>query len=765
MATYPTSSHSNHPAPHTGSAYANANSSGWTATPLPPEREDIDLRTFLSTLNDRRRVILLGTLVALLASIAYVVLATPKYEATAVVQVEERTPTVPGVQAQADAPVSSPRRSSSTTEMQLLTSRQVLGAAVESLGMDVKVEPVRFPLIGGYLARRYESEPVDTVAEPVWGMEQYAWGGEQVDIERMEVSDNLVGVPLRLVSGGNGRYSLTDGSGNALLRGREGEVATGPGIEMMVNQLRANAGTEFDVTRLDTFAILGQLKEEVSAAELGRDSGIIGLRYSHSNPLMAKRVLEHVTAAYVGQNIARNSAEAGKRLEFVNQQLPKVRAEVDKAQAGLTEFQNRTQTLDVALQNRALLDQTVALDSSIQNLRIQQASLAGRYTPQHPTYRALSQQIGQFEGQKAALRSSLGQLPETQQGLFKLTRNVEVTNRTYANLLDQVQQLDLARASAMGNTRIIDAAAVNVASPASPKVVPVIAGGTALGALLMMFFVLLQQMFKRGVEDASEIEQIGLPVYASVPFSEKTHAMALQPRRHNRRGQRLLALNAPGDLAMEALRTLRTSLHFSRFQTRNNVLMIAAPSPGVGKTFVCANLAVTMAQAGQRVLLIDADMRRGTLHQAIGTSHENGLSELISGQVTLEDAIIDVAETENLSFIPRGSIPPNPSELLMHPNFTQLLDRAAPSYDVVVIDTPPVLAVTDAALIGHHAGTCLMVVRYGLNNQQEIALAKQRLEQNGVEVKGAIFNGVRGGAGRYSYSYESFAPGRRAASA
>lgn len=762
MASFPTSNYPTSPQP--ANVYP---PNGWTATPLPPpERDqDIDLRSFLSTLNSRRRVILLGTLVALLASIAYVVLATPKYAATAVVQVEERTPTVPGVQAQADAPVSSPGRSSSTTEIQLLTSRQVLGAAVESLGMDVKVEPVRFPIVGGYIARRFEAQPSDALAKPLWGMEKYAWGGEQLDIGSLEVTNSLVGVPMRLVAGENGSYALLNEGGDRLLQGEVGELATAEGVQIKVDQLRANPGTAFDVTRLDTLAILDALKQEVGASELGRDSGIIGLSYAHSDPEMAKRVLQHITQAYVGQNVARNSAEAGKRLEFVNQQLPKVRAEVDKAQAELTAFQNRTQTLDVALQNRSLLDQTVALDSSIQNLRIQQAAMAGRYTPQHPAYQALSQQIGQFEGQKAALRSSLGQLPETQQGLFKLTRNVEVTNRTYANLLDQVQQLDLARASAMGNTRIIDPAAVNVTSPASPKVVPVIAGGTALGALLMMAFVLLQQIFKRGVEDASEIEQIGLPVYASVPFSEKTQAMSLQPRRHNRRGQRLLALNAPGDLAMEALRTLRTSLHFSRFQTRNNVLMIAAPSPGVGKTFVCANLAVTMAQAGQRVLLIDADMRRGTLHQAVGTSSENGLSELISGQITLEAAVIDVVGTENLSFIPRGAIPPNPSELLMHPNFTQLLDRAAPSYDVVVIDTPPVLAVTDAALIGHHAGTCLMVVRYGVNQQQEIALAKQRLEQNGVEVKGAIFNGVRGDAGRYSYSYESFPAGRRAASA
>jgi tyrosine-protein kinase Etk/Wzc len=223
--------------------------------------------------------------------------------------------------------------------------------------------------------------------------------------------------------------------------------------------------------------------------------------------------------------------------------------------------------------------------------------------------------------------------------------------------------------------------------------------------------------------------------------------------------QRLLALNAPADLAMEALRSLRTSLHFARFKTKNNLLMIAAPSPGVGKTFVAANLAVTMAQAGQKVLLIDADMRRGTLHQALGVRSEGGLSELISGQMPLEEAVRRVAGAENLSFISRGEIPPNPSELLMTPLFNELLASMGKDYDIVIIDTPPVLAVTDAAVIGHQVGTCLMVVRFGLNQQREIALAKQRLEQNGVEVKGAIFNGVqKKSGGHYAYSYYEYLP-------
>ena len=732
------------------------------ATYAPSVRDnEIDLRSLLATLGEHKRLILIGTAVFLALSILYVVIATPEYEANAVVQVEKKTPLVPGIGANAEAPAQSDDAAAST-EIQLLTSRQVLGEALSDLGLDVKIEPARFPIFGNFIARQFEPSQPGEVASPWFGLDRYGWGGEKLQFSRLDVPDALTDVPMELVAGSQGSYALYDGDGNRLLDGHVGEVATNGGITSLVRTLRANPGMHFTVTRLNSLVILDQMKNDISAVEQGRDSGVIALRYSNADPILAKRVLENISNTYVHQNVARNSAEAAKRLTFVKAQLPKVRQELEKAQNALTEFQSRTQTLDVGVQNKALLDQSVALETNINQLRMQQSELASKFTPQHPAYKALLGQIAQFEREKGAIQGKIQQLPTTQQGLFWRSRDVEVTNQTYANLLDQAQQLDIARAGAVGNVRVIDASAVNLDSPTWPKPIPTIIGGTALGALLMVAFVLLQQMLRRGVEDPVDIELLGLPVYASIPYSERGRELGNHTGRLTQTGhQSLLALKAPTDLAMEALRSLRTSLHFARFKTKNNMLMITAPSPGVGKTFVCANLAVTMAQAGQRVLLIDADMRRGTLHHAMGARSENGLSELISGQIPLETALRRVAGAENLSFISRGDVPPNPSELLMHPNFGELLEQLAPLYDIVVIDTPPVLAVTDAAVIGHQAGTCLMVVRFGLNQQREIALAKQRLEQNGVEIKGAIFNGVqKRNAGRYAYSYYEYLPAK-----
>jgi tyrosine-protein kinase Etk/Wzc len=154
------------------------------------------------------------------------------------------------------------------------------------------------------------------------------------------------------------------------------------------------------------------------------------------------------------------------------------------------------------------------------------------------------------------------------------------------------------------------------------------------------------------------------------------------------------------------------------------------------------------------VLLIDGDLRMGTLHSVVGGRAHVGLSELISGQAELIDAVRPVDPLNNMFFIGRGRIPPNPSELLMNARFSMLLDRLKPMYDLIIIDTPPILAVTDAAIIGNHSGTGLLVARFGVNQPRELNLAKQRFEQNGVVIKGAIFNAVeKRSTGYYSYAY------------
>src|SRR5690606_2731832 len=149
------------------------------------------------------------------------------------------------------------------------------------------------------------------------------------------------------------------------------------------------------------------------------------------------------------------------------------------------------------------------------------------------------------------------------------------------------------------------------------------------------------------------------------------------------------------------------------------------PSPGVGKSFVSANLAAIIAQSGQKVILFVGDMRMGYLHKLVDGPAEPGLFCILANTHTLSDGI-QKSGVKGMHFIGRGQIPPNPSELLMHANFQNLLNQLSQMYDMVIIDTPPVLAVTDAALVGRLAGTSLIVTRFGLNPVKEIELTLQR---------------------------------------
>ncbi|WP_434026045.1 polysaccharide biosynthesis tyrosine autokinase [[Pseudomonas] boreopolis] len=727
------------------------------ATPAV-DADEIDLRQLLGTLIDHKWWIAGITGLFFVVAVAYALLATPIYQANAMVQVESKIPSLPGL-TDLTQTLGVGGSSEATTEIALITSRAVVGTAMDELKLDVKIEPYRFPLLGGYLARKAEKADPDSVAKPWLGFNSFGWGGEKLDIFQFEVPARLLETDFTLTAVDTpGSFVLTaDDVDLPALRGKVGGTAEGHGIKIQVAQLKANPGTRFHVRKLRRLNVISDLQADVVVSESGKDSGILALSYENADPGLAQEFLQHVAQAYVRQNVERNSAEASAQLAFVKEQLPNIRRQVDAAQEALSAYQTKANSVDLNLQTKGLLDQAVAVETSIQQLRLQQAEMDRKFTRDHPAYQALLRQIGELEGRKAGFQGQVKQLPEAQQELLKLTRDMQVSNEMYTALLGQAQQLDVARAGTVGNVRIVDPAAVDETDPVKPRKGLVVLVGALLGVFLSVGIVLLKQMLNRGIEDPAYIEELGLPVYASIPVSPTQVNDSVRGRFRADGKLHLLAVNEPADLAVEAIRSLRTSLHFARLEAKNNVVLISGSSPNAGKTFVSSNLATVIAQAGQRVLIIDADMRNGTLHKALGAPQSPGLSEVLVGDVTVEQATRALPGLENLQFIARGDVPPNPSELLMHENFTRLLQRVAKDYDLVIIDTPPILAVTDAAIIAHHAGTSLLVARFGLNQPKELALAKKRFEQNNVKLKGAIFNAVeRRAAGYYSYGYYEY---------
>ncbi|UST83376.1 polysaccharide biosynthesis tyrosine autokinase [Pseudomonas siliginis] len=725
------------------------------------DQDSIDLLGIFGSLIDQKWLIGALTGAFMVTGVAYAVLATPVYLANALVQVEPKKNDMLGF---SDLNSMLGGQSPSVTEIGIIKSRAVIGKTVDDLRLDIDVTPNTFPLIGGFLSRRYRGDSETSVAPPRFGLNSYAWGGERLEFNRLQLPKDLLGKKLTLIAGEQQRFQLFDENDNLLAEGVAGEAFANDGVEGQIAHFSANPGTRFQVVRNPRIVTIQGYQDALDISEQGKESGIIRLALASSDAAEAVKILNKIASLYVEQNVRRTSAEAAQSLAFLQSQLPQVKRDLAKASDALNAYQTHGKTVNISLETQSVLGQSVALETRISELKMQQAELDRKFTKQHPAYRALMTQIGELTQQQKSLEGKVQDLPATQQELLNLTRDVEVASQIYTQLLNKSQELDIVRAGAVGNVRLIDTADVDLTNPIKPKKPLIVLIATLLGAFVGVALVLLRKSLSRGLEGPEGIEQLGLPVYASIPYS------ALQEEEDNKKGRArdgvdkpayLLALRNPTDLSIESIRSLRTCLHFAGLDSTNNRIMISGPSPQVGKTFVSSNLAAVMALSGQRVVLIDADMRKGHLHKTLNTPISNGLSDLLVKRCTLEQAIKKV-EVDNLHFISRGQVPPNPSELLMHANFRELLAELSERYDLVIIDTPPLLAVTDAAIVGREAGISLIVTRFGVNPAKEIELTIRRFAQNGIELKGAVFNGVEkraasyyGGTGYYNYEYAS----------
>ena len=267
-----------------------------------------------------------------------------------------------------------------------------------------------------------------------------------------------------------------------------------------------------------------------------------------------------------------------------------------------------------------------------------------------------------------------------------------------------------------------------------------------------VLIALARNMLRSGIKDSSQIEnEFDLPVYATVPRSpvQETRMSILKKKK----SIPILAVKQSDDIAIESLRSIRTAIHFALANAKNNIITISGPAPEIGKSFISTNLATIFAQSGKRILLIDADLRRGYMHKYFNLDVKPGLADLISNQANVQQ-VIHQTSVENLDMITRGKSPASPSELLSTSYFGELLEQLRTQYDHIIIDTPPVLAVTDGIIISQYSGVNLVVARYAKTQMKELELTLNRFEQANVKVNGFILNDIQQtvGAG-YGYSY------------
>lgn len=753
------------------SSMSQSNSSNTSAN------DEIDLGRLIGTLFDYKWWVIGCTFAAGAIGASYAILTNPTYQADALLQVEEKAKGIPGL---GDLGEMFAQESSAVTEIEIIRSRMVVGTVVDQLRLDIQVQPKRFPIIGDWVARRYSGDE----PKPANVFTSYAWGGEALEVSELRLPRTLIGEGLTLVAGeatanrsgsSQARFTLVF-DGQVLVNGVTGEtieqITPFGQITIRVAEIQARPGTEFSVQQQHRLRVINDLQEQVRVSERGHQSGILSATLAGENPQQIQQILHAITQEYLLQNIRRNAAEAEKSLEFLQEQLPEVRADLQIAEDKLNAYRLQSESVDIQLETQGLLQQIVELEKQINELAFREAELSRLYTRNHPTYKALIEQQDKLKADRDELRRQIQNLPETQQEVLRLTRDVQVNQEIYVQLLNQVQELNIMRAGTVGNVRIIDDAMVRI-EPVAPRKLLILLLSLILGGMVGVGIAFVLGFVRRGIETPKELEDAGISVYASVPLSEQQLKIEEKIKQAVRRSKNhankqkfntlLLARDNPEDNAIEALRSLRTSLHFAMIEAKNKIVMISGPSPEVGKTFVTSNLAVVLAQAGMKVLIIDADLRHGYLHTTFSLSNDNGLSDLLAGR-TDRNTAVQQTDVENLAFMARGTVPPNPSELLMHKGFAGLLEWANENYDIVLVDTPPILAVTDPAIVGRYTGTNLIVARFMKNQVKEVEYTIERFEKAGIEIKGVILNGIEktarssygyGSYGYYSYGYES----------
>ncbi|WP_335952030.1 polysaccharide biosynthesis tyrosine autokinase [Acinetobacter beijerinckii] len=707
--------------------------------------DTIDLKELFFALIAQWKLIALCIILSLVCALLYLRVTPDTYSVDALVQVEDSKGASAALLGDLSQMID--QKSPAQSEIEILKSRLVLGSVIQALHLDINISSTEDTLSHRLINKQNYSTEY-TPKAVIFNDDEKSF-----EIQKFDVPSHYLDKTILLKFESN-KINLIDGKTDEL-------ILTVPlnQITQMTNRYgnwnigvfsKHQLDTSYKIEKKSLPASVQAISSNYSVAERGKLTGILGLNYQGQDKEHITQVLNAILAAYSAQNVERRSAETAQTLKFLDEQLPDLKKQLDDAEREFNKFRQKYNTVDVTKESELYLTQSMALETKKIELEQQLADMAAKYTTEHPAMREINAQIAALNKQITELNGTLKQLPDIQRQYLQLYREVEVKTQLYTALLNSYQQLRIAKAGEIGNVRIVDTA-VEPVEPIKPKKLQILILAMFLGGFLGTLIALLRNMLRTGVKDSTQIErEFDLPVYATVPRSpiQETRMSILKKKKNIP----ILAVKHNDDIAVESLRSIRTAIHFALANAKNNIIMIAGPAPEVGKSFISTNLATIFAQSNKKVLLIDADMRRGYMHKYFNLDVKPGLSELLSNQADLSQ-VIHQTDVAGLSLITRGKNPTNPSEMLSSQQFKLILENLDQQYDHIIIDTPPVLAVTDGIIISQYAGVNLLVARYAKSQMKELELSLNRFDQAGVKVNGFILNDIQRASTGYGYGY------------
>jgi tyrosine-protein kinase Etk/Wzc len=707
--------------------------------------QELGLGDLWSAIKEHKQWIWLSTVLSLVLATLYCVFSPSIYQADALIQIEAKKSGFAQLFGGASAPDLGigggllDSKSGVSTEIGLLSSRLIMGEAIRDLKSDIDIRPAAW-----------------------WSMPKTHIRVDYLDVPKEWIDENL---SLEVLS--DKRFVLYSPEKKKLFEGLSGQLLEANGIKLLLSLTNAQPKDHFFLKKKYFRKTHESLKENLRISEKGKGSGLLEITYQDTNPKRTVLFLRSLTHHYIQHNINRKTNESQKTLSFLEKQLPILKRDLEESEQRYNQYRAQHGTVEIAKETEFLLKQFVDMQTKTIELQQKREELLISFTEEHPSVRAMDSQIRSLKQHIDGINAKITRLPQTQQDSIRLMRDVQVNTSLYTNLLSNTQQLKIVQAGALSNVQVIDEAMLD-SKPVAPKKLLILIFSLLLGLLLGSIAAIVHFIKKRAIYNPEDIsKKLGLNVLSVIPSSPEARSLKSIPK--------LLSYVYPNALAIEGMRSLRTSIKFLMLQkkqnnlvpsasqdhlSKNKILLVSGTTPGIGKSFVSSNLAYLLSQSGSNVLLVDMDIRRGYLHERFGVRRELGVSEYLSGSLSdIQSVIKSIPQLNNFSLLTTGVIPDQPSELMMGERLASLFSTLSSLYDYIIVDSPPILVATDAVILAKYSAVTLLVARAGMTTLQELDLAYDRLKQVQVEPDGVVFNDLSTqGAGKhyakhYQYHY------------